>query len=177
MVDIPTLETPRLKLRAYRLDEFEAYAAMWNEPSVYRFIGGQPISREAAWIRFLRQIGLWQHLGFGFFAIEDKETGRFIGEGGFQDRKRDLTPSIEGTMELGYALVPEAQGKGLAEEAMHAALYWGDLHGTGARYTCMIDTGHTASIHVAEKLGFSEFARTTYHDESVMLLERARPKL
>lgn len=175
MVDIPTLDTPRLRLRAYRLDEFEAYAAMWNEPSVYRFIGGQPISREAAWVRFLRQIGLWQHLGFGFFAIEDRETGRFIGEGGFHDMKRDLTPSLEGTMELGYALVTEAQGKGLAEEAMRAALLWGDLHGKGERYTCLIDVQHAASLHVAGKLGFSEFARTTYHDKPVVLLERARP--
>lgn len=175
MVDIPTLDTPRLRLRAYRLDEFEAYAAMWSEPSVYRFIGGQPISREAAWIRFLRQIGLWQHLGFGFFAIEDRETGRFLGEGGFHDMKRNLTPSLEGTMELGYGLVPEAQGKGLAEEAMRAALHWGDRHGTGDRYTCMIDVEHAASIHVAQKLGFSEFAQTTYHGKPVLLLERDRP--
>ncbi len=175
MVDIPTLETPRLRLRGYRLDDFEAYAAMWNEPSVYRFIGGQPISREAAWIRFLRQIGLWHHLGFGFFAIEDRETGRFVGEGGFHDMKRDLTPSLEGTMELGYALVPEAQGKGLAEEAMRAVLHWGDAHGTGDRYTCLIDVQHAASIRVAQKLGFSEFAQTTYHDKPVVLLQRGRP--
>jgi RimJ/RimL family protein N-acetyltransferase len=175
MVDIPTLETPRLRLRAYRLDEFDAYVAMWQEPSVYRFIGGQSMSREWTWMRFLRQIGHWQHLGFGYFAIEDRETGRFIGEGGFQDMKRDLMPSIEGTMEIGYALVPEAQGKGLVEEAMRAALHWGDEHGKGRRYTCMISTDHAASIHVAEKLGFSEFARTTYHDKPVVLLERARP--
>jgi RimJ/RimL family protein N-acetyltransferase len=175
MVDIPTLETPRLRLRAYRRDEFEAYAAMWQEPAVYRFIGGQPISREAAWIRFLRQIGLWQHLGFGFFAIEDRTTGQFIGEGGFHDLHRALTPSIEGTMELGYGVVPSAQGKGLVEEAMRAALAWGDMHGTGTRYTATIHPDHAASIHVAQKLGFTEFARTTYHDSPVVLLERARP--
>lgn len=174
MVEIPTLETPRVRLRAYRLAEFEAYAAMWQEPSVYRFIGGQPMSREWTWMRFLRQIGLWHHLGFGFFAIEERETGRFIGEGGFHDMKRDLTPSLEGTMELGYALVPEAQGKGLAEEAMRAALHWADHHGVGDRYTCMIDTQHAASIHVAVKLGFQEFTRTTYHGNPVVLLERSR---
>ena len=47
---IPTLETPRLRLRAYRREDFDAYAALWAEPAVVRFIGGTPLSREAAWI-------------------------------------------------------------------------------------------------------------------------------
>ncbi len=58
MVEIPVLETSRLRLRAYRIEEFELYAAMWSEPAVVRYIGGSPMPREAAWIRFLRQIGL-----------------------------------------------------------------------------------------------------------------------
>lgn len=171
---IPTLTTPRLVLRAYRLDEFDAYAAMWAEASVTRFIGGQPLSREAAWGRFLRQIGLWHHLGFGFFAVEERATGAFIGEAGFHDMKRTLIPSIEGTMEAGWALVGAAQGKGLAEEAMRAALDWGDTHGTGERFTCMIQPDHGASLHVARKLGFAEFTRSSYNGQPVVLLERAR---
>ena len=50
-----------------------------------RFIGGRPMSREAGWIRFLRQVGLWRFLGFGFFALEDRQSGVFVGEGGFLD--------------------------------------------------------------------------------------------
>ena len=78
--DSVTLETPRLRLRPYRLDDFETYAAMWTEPQVVRFIGGKPMSREAAWTRFLRQVGMWRLLGFGFFALEDRESGAFVGE-------------------------------------------------------------------------------------------------
>lgn len=171
---IPTLDTPRLILRPYRLDEFEAYAAMWAEPAVTRFIGGVPISREAAWGRFLRQIGLWHHLGFGFFAVEDRATGAFIGEAGFHDLKRGLTPSIEGTMEAGWALAGAAQGKGLAEEAMRAALGWADAHGTGTRITCMIHPNHAASLHVAGKLGFVVFRQGAYNGHPMVLLERPR---
>ena len=80
MVEIPTLETPRLRLRPYRLDDFEPYAVMWQDPRVVRFIGGVPFTREQSWTRFLRQIGLWHHLGFGFFALEHKDTGAFAGE-------------------------------------------------------------------------------------------------
>ena len=174
MPRIPPLTTPRLVLRAYRLGEVAAYAARWAAASVTRFIGGQPLSREAAWGRFLRQIGLWHHLGFGFFAVEDRATGAFIGEAGFHDMKRTLIPSIEGTMEAGWALVGAAQGKGLAEEAMRAALDWGDAHGMGARFTCMIQPDHSASLHVAGKLGFAEFTRGSYNGQPVVLLERPR---
>ncbi len=39
---------------------------------------------------------MWAMLGFGFWAVEEKATGRFIGEAGFHDLKRDMKPSIEG---------------------------------------------------------------------------------
>ncbi|MDR6954283.1 RimJ/RimL family protein N-acetyltransferase [Ancylobacter sp. 3268] len=174
MVEIPTLLTPRLRLRGYRRDDFDAYAAMWSEAAVIRFIGGTPLPREAAWSRFLRQIGLWYHLGFGFFAVEDRETGAFIGEAGFHDLKRAISPSIEGTMEAGWALAGAAQGRGLAEEAMRAALDWAARHGTGERITCIIHPEHTASLHVAGKLGFAACGSGTYQGHPMTLLERPR---
>lgn len=170
----PTLTTPRLILRPHRLEDFDAYAAMWAEPAVVRFIGGAPFTREAAWIRFLRQAGLWQHLGFGFFAIEDRATGAFLGECGFHDLKRAITPSIEGTMEAGWALVSAAQGKGFAEEAMRTALGWAEAHGTGERITCIIEPDHAASLHVAGRLGFRRSGPALYGEREVVLLERPR---
>jgi RimJ/RimL family protein N-acetyltransferase len=174
MPTIPTLETSRLRLRAYTAADFDAYADMWADPLVTRFIGGVPMSREASWARFLRQIGVWHSLGFGFFAIEDRATGAFIGECGFHDLRRSLEPSIEGTMEAGWGLVSAMHGQGLAEEAMQAAIAWACDHGTGPRLTCLIDVDHAASLHVAGKLGFREFARTTYNGKPVRLLERSR---
>lgn len=174
MRDIPTLETPRLRLRPYRLDDFENYARMWQDPAVVRFIGGVPFSREQSWSRFVRQIGLWHHLGFGFFALEHKQTGAFAGECGFQDLRRAITPSIEGTMETGWALTAPLQGQRLAEEAVRAAIGWAAVHGSGDRLTAIIDPGHVASLHVAGKLGFVEFARSSYADKPIVLLERPR---
>ena len=173
---IPTLDTPRLRLRPYRITDFERYAAMWAEPAVVRFIGGSPLSREAAWIRFLRQIGLWHYLGFGFFAFEDKASGDFIGEGGFHDLRRTLSPSIEGTMEAGWGLVTTAQGRGLAEEAMRAALAWADGRFPDARMTCIIHPDHAASLRVAGKLGFVPFADAEYHGSPTMILMRVLPE-
>lgn len=173
--DFPTLETPRLRLRPHRVEEFELYAAMWEEPAVVRFIGGKPISREAAWSRFLRQIGLWRLFGFGFFALEDRATGAFVGEAGFHDLRRAMTPSIEGTLEAGWALATAWQGRGLAEEAMRAAIDWADRVHPGPRMTCIIQPDNAASLRVAAKLGFAPFARSTYAGAPVVVMERPRP--
>ncbi len=173
-MDVPVLETDRLRLRAHRAADFEPYAAMWADPAVVRFIGGEPMSREVAWSRFLRHAGLWRHLGFGFFALEDRATGAFVGEAGFHDLRREITPTIEGTMEAGWVLSRVAHGKGLAEEAMRAALAWAARHGTGTRITCIIRPEHAASRHVAGKLGFAEVTRTAYAGSPIVLLDRPR---
>lgn len=145
---------------------------MWADPAVVRFIGGTPVSREESWSRFLRQFGMWQHLGFGFFVVEDKATGAFLGEVGFQERLRDLKPSIEGTLETGWAFMPAAHGKGYASEAATAALAWADAALPDRRYTALIDGQNTASIRVAEKLGFRRFAEVVYHGVAGYLYQR-----
>ena len=107
-----TLETARLRLRPFQPADFDAYAAMFTEPEFVRHIGGKPISREAAWTRFLRQRGLWAMLGFGFFGLELKASGAFIGHAGFHDLKRGVEPTIEGTLEAGWGLTGAQHGRG-----------------------------------------------------------------
>lgn len=172
MIPIPTIETERLRLCSYSPEDFGSYAAMWSDPAVVRFIGGQPFSREQAWIRFLRQFGMWQVMGFGFFALRDRTTGAFLGEAGFHELRRDITPSLEGTLEVGWALVGAAQGRGLAEEAVRATLGWADKAMPALQQTCIIDELNAASIRVAEKVGFRNLTRTGYHGTPVVVLRR-----
>jgi RimJ/RimL family protein N-acetyltransferase len=169
---IPELETPRLRLRAFGHADFDVYAAMWKEAEVVRFIGGAPLTREAAWSRFLRQMGVWHYLGFGFFAIEDKATGAFIGEAGFHDLHRNILPSIEGTLEAGWVLSTAAHGKGIAEEAMRAALAWAERDHATKRVTCVIRPNHFASLRIAAKLEFTELLRTDYNGSPIVVFER-----
>lgn len=169
---IPVIETPRLILRAHALADFDAYVALWSDPDVVRFITGTPFTREASWSRFLRHPGHWQHMGFGFLAIEERETGRFIGEAGFHDMRREMTPSIEGTLEAGWALIPSVHGRGYGAEAMQALVGWADRNFPGRRMTCIIDPSNQASQRVAIRLGFSEVTRTTYHGSPTILFER-----
>jgi RimJ/RimL family protein N-acetyltransferase len=171
-VEVPILETERLRLRGHRLADFADCAAMWSDPIVTRHIGGKPFSREEVWARMLRYVGHWAWLGFGYWAVEEKATGELVGELGFADYKRDIQPSIEGTPELGWALASRVHGKGYATEAVRAAIVWGDEHFERVRTVCLIHPENVASIRVAEKCGYQEFERTTYKDHAVVLFER-----
>lgn len=172
VVEVPNLETERLRLRGHRLEDFADSAAMWADPIVTRHIGGKPFSREEVWARMLRYVGHWSWLGFGYWALEEKASGEFVGELGFADYKRDIQPSLDGTPELGWALATRVHGKGYATEAVRAAIAWGDEHFGRTRTACLIHPENLASIRVAEKCGYREFQRTTYKDHTVILFER-----
>ncbi|MEP9386733.1 GNAT family N-acetyltransferase [Mesorhizobium sp. KR9-304] len=172
MTTAPIIETERTILRAHRLDDFEDYAAMWADPVVTRFIGGKPRTREESWIRFLRHPGMWSMIGFGFWAVEEKATGRFIGEAGFHDLKRDIQPSIEGRPEAGWVLVTSSHRKGLATEVVRGVFGWAEGRPGFDRTVCIIDPENEPSLAVAHKLGYREIARTAYHGQPTILLER-----
>ena len=124
MTMVPTIETERTILRAHRLDDFEDYVAMWADPVVTRFIGGKPRTREESWIRVLRYAGMWQIVGYGLWAVEEKATGKLVGEAGFHELKRDIVPSFEGVPESGWAFVPAVHGRGMASEVVRGFHDW-----------------------------------------------------
>lgn len=169
---IPRLETERLVLRGHRAEDFVDCTAMWGDPEVTRFIGGRAFPRDEVWTKLLRYVGHWAVSGFGYWVLEDKRTGRFVGEVGFADFKREMQPSIEGTPETGWVLAPWAHGRGLATEAVRAALAWGRTHLPSQRTVCLISPENLASIRVAEKCGYREFHRTTYKGQPTLLFER-----
>src|SRR6266852_3653014 len=82
-VEVPILETARLKLRGHRLGDFTNCAAMWADPGVTRYIGGKPLNEEESWTKLLRYVGHWSLLNFGYWVVEEKATGMYIGEIGF----------------------------------------------------------------------------------------------
>jgi len=172
MTDIPVIETERLRLRAHHAADLDACADMWADPVVTRHIGGRPFSREETWSKILRYAGHWALMGFGYWVARERETGRFVGEGGFADFKREMQPSIEGMPEIGWALVPSAHGKGLATEAVRAFCAWGDQHFGKKPTVCMIDPENIASVWVAKKCGYQEFHRATYKDHPTVLYRR-----
>jgi len=176
-VGVPILETERLKLRGHRVDDFIHCAAMWADGKVTEYIGGKPLTEEESWARLLRYVGHWGLLGFGYWVVEEKVTGDFVGEVGFADYKRDLEPSLKGVPEIGWVFVPRVHGKGYATEAVRAVVAWGDVHfsaspGWGARTACIIAPENLASIRVAVKCGYREWQRTTYKGQPTLMFVR-----
>ena len=169
--EAPVLTTERLTLRPHGRADFEESAAMWADDGVTRHIGGRPFTREESWARLLRYVGLWGLLGYGYWVVRETATARFVGEVGFADFHRELDPPFGDAPEAGWALSPEAHGRGFASEALAAALAWGDRR-FGGRTVCMINPGNAASIRVAEKAGYAEYARTSFKGAPTILFER-----
>lgn len=172
MTTPPVIETPRLKLRPHAVSDFDACVAMWADPAVARFTVGEPVPAPQTWRRILAYRGHWTLLGFGYWAVEEKATGRYIGDIGFADYKRDIQPSIDGMPELGWALIPSAHGKGYATEALRAAVEWGDKHFGAVPTVCIISEGNVPSFRVAEKLGYQEVRRTAHAGKATVVLVR-----
>jgi RimJ/RimL family protein N-acetyltransferase len=156
----PRLETARLILRAIVPADFSAFAAMSADPVVRRYSGdGAPRTEEESWTSFLVIAGHWEMTGYGGWAIEEKASGRFVGELGFLDRRRDRGPDLMGVPEMGWGLTSDTFGKGYATEAVRAALAWGHDHFGARRVIALTAADNFASIRVAEKCGFAEFRR------------------
>lgn len=172
MSKCPTLETARLRLRAHRVEDWDDATRMWADPQVTRFTIGRASTAQETWSRLLRYAGHWELLGYGYWAVEEKSTGVFAGELGYADFKRELTPSIEGIPELGWALVPAMHGKGYATEALRAVLEWGARHLASDRAVCIIDPENAVSIRVAEKVGFVRAREATCGGNPTLLFER-----
>src|ERR1043165_9216802 len=107
----PVLETARLTLRPFHADDVADQAAMMGDAEVMRFLGGQALSREESWRKLLNGAGLWSLFGWGYWAVERRADAAMIGQIGFADFKRAITPPIEGKPEMGWLFAAGASGQ------------------------------------------------------------------
>ena len=169
---VPSVETARLRLRPLRESDLVVQAQMLGDPEYVRHLGGHTLSREESWRKILCGVGLWPLFGFGYWSVERREDGAYLGQVGFADFKRDMTPSIEGLPEMGWLLAPSAQGQGYASEAVAGALDWAREALAGREIVAIIDPDNAASIRVAEKAGFSIREPASYRDAPILLFRR-----
>jgi RimJ/RimL family protein N-acetyltransferase len=171
-VEAPVLETERLRLRGFRASDLDAQWATMVDPEVIRFLGAVPASREETWRKILGSPGLWALLGYGYWVIEGRESGDYLGQIGFADFKRDMSPSIENIPEMGWILARQAQGRGYATEAARAALEWADEALGRVEIVAIVSHDNEASIRIAEKTGFRVCQEALYKGEPILLFRR-----
>jgi RimJ/RimL family protein N-acetyltransferase len=145
---IAVLETRRLRLRAFREEDLEPYARMCADPEVMRYLGdGRGLDRSEAWRQIALFLGHWRLRGYGLWAAELRETGRFIGRIGLWN------PEGWPGLEVGWLVDRSHWGRGLATEGGRAALGWAFETLGAERVLSVIHPENAASIRVAEKLG------------------------
>jgi len=169
---VPALETDRLVLRPHVAGDFAECVAMWSDPRVTQHVGGQTLSPEEVWARMLRYAGLWALLGFGYWVVRERASGRLVGEVGLADFRRDLVPPLGDVPEVGWVLAPWAHGQGFATEAVRAVLGWSDGVLRAPRTACLIAPANAASIRVAEKCGFRQAGDASHRGLETLVFHR-----
>ena len=143
-MDVPTLTTERLVMRAWRDDDLPAYARMTADPEVMRFMGG-PLDEWDTWRQMAVFVGHWELRGYGLWAVE--RDGELIGRVGL------LQPHGWPGLEVGWLLGRDAWGHGYATEAARASVeHARQVLGAGELIS-LIAPENTASAAVAARLG------------------------
>ena len=144
------IETERLILRQVDPDrDFEGWAEAMADERTVRFLGTPPMSRAQAWRSMAMAIGHWRIRGYGFFSLESKETGEWIGRVG------PWNPEGWPAPEIGWTISPRHLRRGYATEAARASVeYAYETLGWSEIIHCILP-GNEASIRVAEKIGSS----------------------
>jgi len=157
------LETDRLILHIYTMDDIDFFAALWSNPEVVRFIGeGVTRSREEAEVRLQRIIEGYES-GYGLLAVWHKAEKQLVGHAGLVRQMVDGVNEIE----LGYWLARDFWGQGLATEAALALRdYAFNVLGL-AQIISLIQPGNAASIAVAERVGMYWEKVVDFHGKQV----------
>ncbi|WP_332659373.1 GNAT family N-acetyltransferase [Brevundimonas sp.] len=166
-----TLVTERLTLAPVTLADLDDLVALWADPAFATAIFPAPLSSEDVWFRLLRDIGHWEALGYGNWAIRETATGAYVGSVGVLDYRRIMTPAFDAP-ELGWGVAPRFQGKGFAFEALSAALAWCDDTLNAPRTVCMISPDNAPSHALARRAGYVPYVETAYKGAPIVLLER-----
>jgi RimJ/RimL family protein N-acetyltransferase len=144
------LNTPRLYLRGWKEADREPFGSMNCDPEVMRFfpsLQGRAASDAS--------IDGWQSQfaaqGWSNWAVEERESGRFIGFVGLTVPRRNLpfSPCVE----IGWRLARPYWGKGYATEAANAALRVGFERVALREIVSFTTLGNLKSRAVMERIG------------------------
>jgi ribosomal-protein-alanine N-acetyltransferase len=155
-VNIPTLQTPRLFLRPWRLEDGEAWFNILQEEGILRYYPNQtPPPREKAEPYITHHLSHWQTRGYGHWAVVTREEGRVVGWSGLE-----YLHELEET-EVAYLLSKRAWGRGYATEAARACVKFGFESVGLEKIIGLVHPENVGSVRVLEKCGLTLTGRIT----------------
>jgi len=146
---VSELSTERLLLPPLSSEHVADLVALYSDPEVARYVGGDALTPEAIAAQAGRFAAVWRDRGYGQSAVLDRATGAFLGRVGLH-----YWPQWD-EVELGYVLAAHAQHRGLAAEASSAWIEWARTSLDRDHLVAVIDPRNVASSGLALRLGFS----------------------
>jgi ribosomal-protein-alanine N-acetyltransferase len=146
----PALETPRLRLRPFREDDAIGLHRILVQDGMLKYFprpGGPPLDRVQKLV--LHQIEQWSTVGYAWWAVELKASGRLVGWNGLQ-----YLPET-GETEIGYLIDQPLWGQGLTTEAARVGLRYGFADLALPTIIALAHPDNGASRRVMEKLGMT----------------------
>lgn len=146
------LETERLRLRLFNLDDIQITFELGSDPEIIRYAEPEPLKdlQEARQCLEEGPLADYKKYGYGRFAVELKETGKVIGFCGIKYIEEIDLP------EVGYRYLTEYWGRGIGTEAAKACVEFARDDLKIKKLVALIIPENTASIRVAEKLGMTK---------------------
>ena len=168
MLSSNELPTPRLLLRQWQPSDLEPFALMSSDADVMRYYPA-PWSREQSDVFAQRVMRLIDERGWGFWAVEERTAGRFIGFVGLHvpSDKLPFSPCVE----VGWRLTKPYWGLGYATEAAQSAISFGFQQLRLAELVAFTAVANLKSRAVMERLGMQfdfEFDHPQVPVESVL---------
>jgi RimJ/RimL family protein N-acetyltransferase len=163
------LETERLRFRMLRESDFPTIERWSADIQVMRYLGGKTFDTIQAWRHLAYLVGHWAMRGYGYYAVEEKSTGNFIGRVGFTNQTG--WPGFE----LGWTIWPEYQGRGYASEAARMLLHYAFDALDQPHVISLIHSDNAPSRRVAEKLGQKIEGQTVVLTMPVLIYGINRP--
>ena len=147
----PILETDRLRLRTFTLDDTAFIIALLNSPGWLQFIGDRNVTTSDQARRYLENGPLKSYAdhGYGLSLVERKADGQPVGMTGILHRQHLAHP------DLGFALLPDCTGQGYALEIVTALLEHARREWHLSEILAIALPGNSRSIRLLEKLGFA----------------------
>ncbi len=143
------LETERLLLVPLDSSRVKELAAIYADPQVARYIGADRLTTQGTRDQVTAFEQVWREHGYGQSALLERATGRMIGRAGLHP-----WPNWD-EVEIGYTLVRDQWGRGLAREASQVWLQWALTHLTRNHLIALIQPANASSITLAQRLGFT----------------------
>lgn len=143
-----SLETERLRLRPYRLEDLDDLDAMFSDPEHMTWYPA-PFDRDGTRAWMDRTFERYRDDGFGLWIVEDRATGAFLGTVGPTLQLVDDGEHVE----IGWHTRPGRKGEGIAPEAATAARDWAFANLDVDHLISLVRPENPASGRVAEKIG------------------------